>query len=659
MTVRGAQGGVGSSGSTDAGERRQGAGRRIHFEALVAIGESGGAGFDAESVDVSPDGMRLRTAYLPEVGERLVCRFEAERGEVVVDGEVAWVNAEARGGEFGLRFDALDEATTASLRALCVPLELEPAAGAADRTIVRGTRMRLHIEGLAAPMKARVRESADGEIKVGSNLEFLKVGRTIELEDVDHGARREAFVDHVKVEIDPASSVPQLVVSLRYESKRSPAAVAAPAESAVPAAPKTERTPGPAVLAPRKGAVPVIDEDPEQGDDPLDVALDAGSASTSGADAPAPPRPDRKRVAAAAADADAVDGEKFLGTGAKAARAGMAMADKIVPAMKVAGAKAKTAMTRLLATVQKKRAERAESKKATAPMRMTAPAPKGALKTEGRRLVRDDGSDDDEAPAPEAKPKMNRKAAAIGGALGLVAVLGVFAATRGPSRPAEHVASAASADAVAAPTSLAATAPMAAEPPAGGAMTAQVPLFGATPMSTTEAVPTAPGSGSPAPGLPTQPDAVAAAGDGEEPGGDDGEPGGAAKATGVKEWGHGSVKKPVVLRIKMDGPVEGLNGASGAMGFTISLPGRRSLSSAAELARKDKRIASIHVENRPNGADVSIQFKDGVPPYLAKAKGDVLEIDLGADREHGKKVASKGGKKGDDKPSKKKKGKKK
>src|SRR5690242_5814470 len=101
MTVRGSEG-AGSAGS-DTTERRTNVGQRVHFEALVAVGEAAGGGFEAESVDVSPEGMRLRTAYLPEVGDKLVCRFDGMGSEVVADCEVAWRSEEARGGEFGLR----------------------------------------------------------------------------------------------------------------------------------------------------------------------------------------------------------------------------------------------------------------------------------------------------------------------------------------------------------------------------------------------------------------------------------------------------------------------------------------------------------------------------------------------------------------------------
>src|SRR5687768_7421730 len=86
-------------------DRRKASGQRVHFEAMVAVGEAeGGSAFEAESVDVSSGGMRLRTAYLPQVGDRLVCRFDGSGTEIVAIGEVLWATEQARGGEFGLKF---------------------------------------------------------------------------------------------------------------------------------------------------------------------------------------------------------------------------------------------------------------------------------------------------------------------------------------------------------------------------------------------------------------------------------------------------------------------------------------------------------------------------------------------------------------------------
>ena len=305
--------------------------------------------------------------------------------------------------------------------------------------------------------------------------------------------------------------------------------------------------------------------------------------------------------------------------------------------------RAKSAMAGVMATIQKRRADRAETAKANAPRRTTAAAPGGGLKTEGRRLVRDDNElEEDDVPAPPMRS--NKRAAVIGGGLGLLAVLAVFAATR---LAGSHHTAAAASDATPATTAAALMAGADAPGAASGTPTANVPLFGATPLSTTEPVPVNPAPSAVASAAPS-----ADPGDVDGPGDDDG-PGEGKSGPALKEWGQGTVgSHPIVLKIKMDGPLERLSGASGAMGFTITVPDRRSLSVSSELARKDKRLASVNVVNTSHGAEVTVQFKDGVPPYLAKAKGDRLEIALGSDG-HGKKVAKKK-KKSDAKPSKKK-----
>ncbi len=83
-----------------------------------------------------------------------------------------------------------------------------------------------------------------------------------------------------------------------------------------------------------------------------------------------------------------------------------------------------------------------------------------------------------------------------------------------------------------------------------------------------------------------------------------------------------------VLRIKMDGEIEKIEGDGQPTGFTVVIPGRRSLEPAAPLAARDSRIASIRVTNDGSGAELTVAFKDGVPNYLVRAKGEVLEIVL-------------------------------
>ncbi|WP_438043460.1 PilZ domain-containing protein [Sorangium sp. So ce128] len=713
------------------GERRAGAGQRVRVEALVAVGETSGGGFEAESIDMSPEGMRLRTAYLPRVGDALICRFDGLGKELVVEGEVCWRAEQARGGEFGLRFTGLDAGSEEAVRAMCssidagaagpAPALAVQAAAASPGAAQRGSRVRLHIEGLGSPMKARVRGGGLDDLEVGSNLEFLKVGRSLELEEVDQGTRREAYIDHVRVEVDPATSVPQLVVTLAYEAPRaaraprprpsSPEALPpAPARSSHDAGarapsspPQGERAAGRPSSAPtvpardhqseraaaRPSTAPTVPARDHQGeratarpssappaeprgerapsgasggaaahadddhDSDVSPALSAREARA-GAEA-APPSADdgapssagsAAEDAGAEAAADAQPG-RLREVGEKAAMAGKAVAGKIAPALAGAGARAATAMAGLVARIKARRAARAGdgdgSGKDGGPRRKTAPPPAGALKSGGRRLVREEP--EEAAGEGGEPPRFNKKAAAVGSFLGLAAVLVVFGAARllglrGGDAPSAGAESAAGAPALPASASSGAPALAAAAGPAaapGGALTANVPLFGATPLSTTEPVPPTPPAepsalagdalapGAAVPGGPGEDDEVEAADDGDQ--------------EGPREWGQGSVRNPIVLKLKMDGPIEELNGAAGAMGFTVSLPDRRALSSGSGLARKDKRIASVRVVNTAHGAEVTLQFKDGVPAYKAKARGDRLEIALG--RGESKKVASK------------------
>ncbi|MDI1443888.1 PilZ domain-containing protein [Polyangium sp. 6x1] len=705
MSMRGAEdsaegtnGRANTTATSGTPDRRSGHHHRVHFEALVAVGEAkGSGGFEAESIDVSPEGMRLRTAYLPQLGDKLVCRFEGDAGEVVADGEVIWRREAPRGGEFGLRFVGFDSPDAeATLRSLCQEL-----GGSAEGTSgigamgIPGTRVRLHIDGLGSPMKARVREAAGGEVLVGSNLEFLKVGRSLELEDMDHGDKRSAMVDAVKVEVDPSTKVPQLVVSLRFgeakESKKAAAAAKEPEKAAATKAPEKETSKEASSLglgALIKRTTPGVGpagktevsagngEAKESKEKEARAELLSSSAVPSRArtqemrSTPPATRPSASTESAALRTADeeesdevaeandpsldspAVGGSKkdfsaaLRGATEKAKGATKAAFGAIGPAVGGIGVRAKGAMSGLFAAIRKRRGEEAaEATDGQAARRTTAAPPTGALRASGKKLVRDK----DEAETTEAAPKArsSRKAALMGSALGLAAVLVVVGGIRllGASRAAP--ADPQGMEANAAGSAAALPAPTAANTAAGdpnAVPNVNVPLFGATPLSTTE----------PVPAMPTQPDgtiaqtpppapegdaaqANAAADDGEGEGDD------ATETQGDgKQFGKGTVRSPIVLKLKMDGPIETVNGAAGAMGFTVSLPGRRALSSATELARKDKRIASINVVNSPAGAEISLQFKDGVPAYVAKAKGDRLDIALGTDAK--KKVAKAGDK---------------
>lgn len=671
MSMPGAEDTVGeglgqnAKATTSASDRRAGK-SRVSFEALVAVGDANGTGgFEAESVDVSQAGMRLRTAYLPDVGERLLCRFEGDVSEIVAEGEVTWRREASRGGEFGLRFIKFETPDAeATLRGMCARINgtADPSAGP---IAIPGTRVRLHIEGLGSPMKARVRDSLGGEIQVGSNLEFLKVGRSLELEDMDHGDKRPAMVDAVKVEVDPQTRIPQLVVSLRFDgldakkldvketAKDALSTLGAIARRATKtnedrteskdADPKAARIASTlanaaATLRPRPSAAraslpsltPRADgEKPTERSSEAVEAAEAREDASSSVDETEASAPDRKDVGAAVRNA-----------AAKASGSARAAFGAVGPAMGRFGARAKSAVGGLLDAIRKRRETEQEGQTFR---RTTSAPPTGALRAAGRKLIRD--REDNDTTGAVVKAASRRKAALVGGALGLAAVLAVVGGARLLGARNDATAELQAPDANASAVAAALPAPVAAPAADGSAGTpvANVPLFGATPLSTTEPVPAMPtqpdGTMAPTPSAdPNAPEAAAAPEAGSSGDDDDDE----AKGDG-KQFGHGSVRSPIVLKVKTDGDIETVNGAAGAMGFTISLPGRRAKSAASELMRKDKRIASLNIVNNPTGAEISIQFKDGVPAYVAKAKGNRLDIALGTDA---KKVAKAGSSKG-------------
>lgn len=608
--------------TTDAAkERRKASGQRVHFEAMVAVGEAeGGAAFEAESVDVSSNGMRLRTAYLPKIGDRLVCRFDGPGTEVVALGEVTWANEEARGGEFGLQFVDLDAETEAALRDLCAGDEDEAqpageAASPAKPKIALNARVKLHIEGLASPMKARVRDGGDKEVCVGSSLEFLKLGRQVEVEDVDVGERREGFVDSVKVEVDPQTSIPQLVVSLRFDALAigKPASLAKPVVVDAEPAPVTKVTGTPASKpADRKEEAPKPSKAPK-------AALESKPEAASDAvDAAEGDSPEEDELGAPNKLRAAQDKAKEMTSKAAAS---------IGPAFSKIGASARGFFASVKGNLAKRRDAREEAKKASAPRRVTAPPPSGALTSEGRRVVRHDHGKEDSDELPPEPPKRSKKGIVLGAAAGLALVLGVVGVSKAiGGKTDEPPALALSADAKKATAQ--------GVPPIPGApATADIPLFGPTPLSTTEQVPADKAA-------PSNKKADAA----DDGGGDDGDAD--DKGELVREWGNGEVKDGKPFSVKMDGPVEGFSATEIEHGFAIVVPKHQSISSSSALVRKDKRLTAVDVENREDGAEIRMKFKGEPPAYKVKVRGDKIEIRLGgaagaSEKADAKKVASK------------------
>jgi hypothetical protein len=237
--------------------------------------------------------------------------------------------------------------------------------------------------------------------------------------------------------------------------------------------------------------------------------------------------------------------------------------------------------------------------------RVTSPPPGGGLHTAGRKVVRGElQSDEPEAEAPAGFVSRHKRKIALVGTVGVAVVLAGIALKK-PAAPA----------------------PLASAPPtenaaaAGGAGIIGAPNI-TMPAATINASPNGlqsmdPAVAAPPPGAPAP---MTDATDGHDKHGKHGK---------VAPFGNGSVATHAnLLHIKMDGPIDKINGAQTPTGFNVTVPGRRSLEAAGPLAQRDARIASLRVSNETSGAELNMTFKDGVPTYQVRAKGDTLEIAL-------------------------------
>lgn len=496
-------------------ERRAEPARRVPFEANVEIGGPSGESFEARAIDLSGEGMHLKTAYLPEVGQPLSCTFDAGHGAIVnVGAEVVWRRDQGDGGEFGIQFTNVDDDQAKMLAAL-----LDRSDGEAQ-ALSTGARVRLHIDGLGGPMRGVVRHPSDRKLVVGSEIAFLQLGRDLQVEEKETGNKRPARIDRVDVEIDPGSKTPHLVISLVYTGEG-----------------KTVQN----------ASSDLTDPTPQK---PIGVEPDWMSHAK-------------------------------------------ASLEKVKPLMGTIGTRVK-AFSKAMSERSDAKPELQKIKEPT--LRTTAPPPNGALRAEGKRVFR---GEEIAAPIPEGFKRIpvGRKGLAAAAAMTGMLLVGSLALRKSepveaaPVAPVE-VSAVAAPEMDSAPTANTMAAPVGAPTMAAAAPSAMAPA----PMAMqAQAAP------------PMMEEPVR-----HEP----------------SVFGNPDVRRGNVLRLRLDGPVERVLGASEPTGFTVVVPGRKSVEVASPLAEKDERIANIRVTNVASGAELSVVFKDGVPKYLVRGHGDELEIVL-------------------------------
>jgi hypothetical protein len=626
-------------------ERRATAAQRIPLETLVEICSNGtdDRPFEAESVDVSGRGMRMRTAYLPSLGAPLACRFSDRGRAVVVEGVVAWRDEHPRGGEFGIKFTALDAAGAEVLQQLCGVGVTAAPARALDtdpEPLPAGTRVRLHLDGLGEPMKARVRDAGARKVQVASNLAFLRLGRRMNVEDIDHSARRAGSIESVGVVVEPQSGVPQLVVSLRFD--------------------EAEDTPQPAVVdvAPRQGSASGHRRAAEAAAAPLASAGSVESRSTG--QRLEPSRSAQAHGARAASDLPLLEGvgrakpwagrdaaETELADEARRIRGRLRNQAAVVSVRAVTAARwasswlvrhggsAARQSASLLRGAGRLAAEWRRRSPAK-PLRRTAPPPRGRLSVEGHRL-RSQGTQRAEVPSSNhagSSRRTRRLALTIGVSSALAVTAVVVWMVRGAATatavkrplPGPMPALAPSVP-LPAPKLAAASAPSA--PTTKQGIVAQVPLFGRTAMATMEPVAVPPSDAQPAPAPPdeeAQERAAAEASANETWEEQEAE----VRPEDVKPWGHGRLNLPRIHRVKLNRPGADLRGASQSTGFSVLIPHRRVTEAVAQIAKRDKRITSVKADNSDAGARITFSFRGKAPPYRVRLRGDYVEFFISA-----------------------------
>jgi PilZ domain len=189
---------------------------RVLLPALIELrSEYGEDTLTADGLDVSPSGLAVRAAFVPEVGTRLYCHFRCPPRDDAVHalGEVVWsVWDEPLAGSFGLRFLELDTKSATAIRRYLEadPRELrEPAHS-------RGAVMR--IDGLDAPIEADVKLLEKGCIILEQELSFLRLGRGIEV-DVPGRDKRHGRIASIELRQGPCDT-PTLVFGVLFDETR-------------------------------------------------------------------------------------------------------------------------------------------------------------------------------------------------------------------------------------------------------------------------------------------------------------------------------------------------------------------------------------------------------------------------------------------------------
>lgn len=600
--------------------------RRVALNTLVELcgQEPDTPAFEGHSLNVSGRGMLIESDFVPDVKTPLVMRFEHEGREVVVEGLVAWQEREKAGGRFGVRFTALDSKSVVVLKELCghnqedePDSERTPSHRGSDLfaeldesetpapvfTTTVGAPMKLHIDGLAAPMKARVVDGKTSRLRVGSQLDFLKLGRPVQVEDLSLGLKRAAHVHTVDVQVDAASGVPQLVVTLRWDGQE-------------------DATPEPTVVS--KQARDLDDDDVPRKS--ARRPLTSGSVCV---------RQEDEREHGEEDDDEYNTAEALLKSRVALWATALSRGIKST-SEQVASVSAGT--TRTLQGWLKRKAERPRGKTQVRSTRSLRPEP--ALRERSGRTPhgkRPRGS----SAAQKGGVTVKRSHVMAAGATALCVGLGfyVFGQESAPktaanTAPRETIAAVASIDDIqpALPAEVSPRVSASGRQPLDteqqlrvdtNGIVANVPLFGPTQMATTEA---AMDPDEPVAAAPARRGGVDEVSLAKDESFSDKVVADSSDQSSQRVFQVGRMNLPVIHRLRLDAPGDLLQGEKTPNGFSVLIPGRKVMESGASIAGRDARITQVTSKNTPAGARITFRFGKDIPGYKARLRNDYIEF---------------------------------
>jgi hypothetical protein len=555
-------------------DRRAPETNRVPLDVLVRLShEDFAEPFDADGVDVSAGGVSLRSDYLPEVGDRLRCRFDCppEGQEIEVDGEVVWAHdAGDRSGEFGMRFTELDVAADRALRKLVAHGKRE-----SGRSTVR-----LHLDRVATPIEAEVLERANGWLTVEQELPFLQIGMGVAVEGIGPAHGRLASVD-LRIE----DGTPRLLLVVEHASAREEREEPEATLQDFPGPVEEERN----AITPRELDTPVVVTAPS-----IAEAIE-GVIETRETQTPALPawqarvlpivRKAREHALVMLERAKPALGAMWT----QLVLFSIKVASKLGPRGRAIGARMKAFGVAIVAKIApgkgKRRTTAAPSRSAQAPVK--------------RRQQREE-----DAPPP----KKTLRRIAILSALAFAGVgIAVYAfasegtpAPRVEERPAPRPAPAPPEPVIAAP-------PLA--PPAPVA-----------PVAAEESPAPAPEAGQlGAPTFPSLSDAPRA--EVETPS--------QAPASSMR-FGAVEIPNGRSVSLRMSQPVTGIRGQREPDGFTVTIPGALALDRAGPMRQAIPAIERAMILNRGDHAVLTVRFVAGRnPPYRVTARGSSIEVTVG------------------------------